>query len=130
VRAACRSLVLASTIVASAGDAPANETSIQDLYYKCKSEDAFDLGFCLGFVGGVGQTLDGIGQTADTASNYYSRVEVGTAFLRLGMCGKATIGAYRQAFINWAEQHPEKWNSHMGIGVMTALRETWPCPGE
>jgi hypothetical protein len=53
---------------------------------------------------------------ADLAKGYYGSDAVRTALLHLGICGSATLGAYRQAFINWAEQHPEQWASAMGFG--------------
>ncbi|WP_366510182.1 Rap1a/Tai family immunity protein [Mesorhizobium sp.] len=37
-----------------------------------------------------------------------------------------THGAYKQAFINWADDHPESWQNHQYLGVVEALRSTWP----
>lgn len=124
------SAILPIAVWLSAGEALSNELTVQSLYTDCKSEDSFDRAFCLGFLGGVGHTLSGIGQAADVAADYYGHDVVKTAMRRIGVCGLATIGAYRQAFINWAERHPEQWNSHMQLGVAIALRETWPCGSE
>ena len=38
-----------------------------------------------------------------------------------------TRGAMLQAFLIWAEKHPEKWSHYNGTGVLEALHETWPC---
>jgi hypothetical protein len=32
-----------------------------------------------------------------------------------------------QAFINWAEKHPENWTMGGADGVILALKETWLC---
>jgi hypothetical protein len=32
-----------------------------------------------------------------------------------------------QAFVNWAEKHPESWSQRNIYGVALALRESWPC---
>jgi hypothetical protein len=32
-----------------------------------------------------------------------------------------------QAFLNWAEKHPEAWSYNQIRGVILALGETWPC---
>jgi hypothetical protein len=44
-------------------------------------------------------------------------------------CGHSpTDGAARQAFLNWADKHPEEWNTETLIGVSRAMKATWPCP--
>ncbi len=47
----------------------------------------------------------------------------------LRICSTEAIpyGAMVQTFRNWAEKHPEKWGARRYMGVMLALRETWPC---
>jgi hypothetical protein len=85
----------------------------------------------LGYVGGTAHALDVIGQAAEAVARYYGNNEVGNALASMGSCSEATtIGAYKQAFINWAERHPEQWNSHMGYGVTIALQQSWPCDNE
>jgi Rap1a immunity proteins len=32
-----------------------------------------------------------------------------------------------EAFNEWANQHIEKWSASAQIGVMQAMRDTWPC---
>jgi Rap1a immunity proteins len=39
----------------------------------------------------------------------------------------ASAGALTQAFTNYAAKHPEHWNMPATVGVMLAIRETWPC---
>jgi hypothetical protein len=38
-----------------------------------------------------------------------------------------TSGAEAQAFVNWAKRHPEHWSRPAAVGVIAALRQTWPC---
>ncbi len=37
--------------------------------------------------------------------------------------------AATQAFLAWAQAHPDQGPSAAGGGVIAALRERWPCPG-
>jgi hypothetical protein len=46
--------------------------------------------------------------------------------LRASMRGNAPLGAGVQAFIKWAEKHPENWTDDGLFGVTKALSETWP----
>jgi hypothetical protein len=32
-----------------------------------------------------------------------------------------------EAFSEWANEHIEKWSANAQIGVMHAMRDTWPC---
>jgi hypothetical protein len=43
------------------------------------------------------------------------------------LCAAPSHGAMIQAFINWAEKNPQKWDMNKTAGVITALQETWPC---
>jgi hypothetical protein len=122
--------VIAMTIVVLSSDVLADELTVQDLYTDCNSKESFDTAFCLGYIGGVGQTLAMVAEVAETAAGYYGSNDVRTAFARMGICKNTTIGAYKQAFINWAERHPEQWDSPIGLGVALALREVWPCSSE
>jgi len=46
----------------------------------------------------------------------------------LSLCGVgSTYGAEQQAFENWARAHPEEWTESSSVGVVVALRGTWPC---
>ena len=85
---------------------------------------------CLGYVGGIGHMLNALDESAAECAAYCGSPVVETALLRMGVCGDATVGAYKKAFVNWAERNPANWTSHMGVGVALALRETWPCGSE
>ena len=36
-------------------------------------------------------------------------------------------GAVVQVFVNWANKHPEKWDLPDVVGIVAAMRGTWPC---
>jgi len=38
-----------------------------------------------------------------------------------------TTGASIQAFLNWADNHPERWGDSFSEGVIAAMIETFPC---
>jgi hypothetical protein len=116
-------VILLSALVlcrqAEAQDKP--DQTVQGLYMACKETnmDQFDRGRCLGFISGIGDVMAVIGS--------------GRHDLQLGLCGPSptpTYGAMIQAFMNWAEKHPEQWNIAQEAGVVIALRETWPCVGK
>jgi len=38
-----------------------------------------------------------------------------------------SIGAAIQAFLNWADAHPERWGDSFSAGMMAAAMDTFPC---
>ncbi|GLR41465.1 Rap1a/Tai family immunity protein [Mesorhizobium amorphae] len=70
---------------------------------------------CLGYIAGVADTM--IQPVGEDAQRYKTCPGTPTP----------TYGAYRQVFVNWAQKHPEKWNSPMFAGVSQSLHEMWPC---
>ena len=85
--------------------------TVQTLRGWCKQpQDTYDFAICLGYVTGTADTLVEIG-----ASN------------KLGMCGRPTYGVAIQAFLNWADSHPEYWDRDKSFGAIVALHEKWPC---
>ena len=46
---------------------------------------------------------------------------------RLLCAGSATYSAMVQAFLNWTDKNPDKWDISRRVGVMAALVTTWPC---
>jgi len=69
--------------------------------------------YCLGYVSAVGDYLNAIGISDANSSP--------------SICGNISYGAAIQAFVAWAEKHPEHWQEPQLYGVTLALRETWPC---
>jgi hypothetical protein len=79
--------------------------------------------FCVAFISGVAEQMITNGFTLDR----FTDNEVRREMLFLSACTKASFGAMVQAFVKWAESHPEQWGTPRQLGVMAALRETWPC---
>jgi hypothetical protein len=99
--------------------------NVQTLLRDCKQPEDSGYGiFCLGFISGIGGTMQAVGE-AERRVNAPS-------FRQLGICstGKISNGAMVQAFINWAEKNPQQWQKEQWAGVVVALRETWPCRGQ
>jgi hypothetical protein len=77
------------------------------------------------YAAGIGDVMSLAGQDLLHSSDRIVREEL----VDLSMCPNNgyTYGALKQAFVNWAEKHPEKWTEFADLGVIIALRETWPC---
>jgi hypothetical protein len=100
---------------------------VQSLYRQCKHPTTqIEQAFCVGFVSGVGQQMMWTGAWLDRISNDDDR----TTVLFYSACSETFVsnGAMVQAFINWAEIHPKEWNTSKQLGLIQAIRATWPCP--
>jgi hypothetical protein len=102
------------------------ERDVQDLYKQCRGrKGSLDEIFCLEFVSAVarqvftnGLALKGIKDPPDLMT-----MSIPSA------CPKSFVSndAMVEAFSEWANQHIEKWSASAQIGVMQAMRDTWPC---
>ncbi|WP_425351671.1 Rap1a/Tai family immunity protein [Mesorhizobium helmanticense] len=103
--------------------AVAEDLNVQRLLAQCNSTAVQDWWYCLGYVGATSDVmmLNGVALNVNPSSS---------ALKDLAICPPTAVsyGASRQAFINWAQKHPENWSASMGVGVVLALREVWPCP--
>jgi hypothetical protein len=97
---------------------------VQELYKQCKGGSFGEI-FCLEFVSRVarqvftnGLALKGIKHPSDSMT-----MSIPSA------CPKSFVSndAMVEAFSEWANQHIEKWSASAQIGVMQAMRDTWPC---
>ena len=94
-------------------------TTVQFLYQTCKDETAANgPRFCLGYILGVGQLMAVNSRFGDNFALCYAESEGGVP----------TARAMIQAFLTWADKHPESWSQRNIMGVALALREAWPCP--
>ena len=94
-------------------------TTVQFLYQTCKDETAANAArFCLGYILGVGQLMAVNSKFGDNFALCSAASEGGVP------TGREMI----QAFVAWAEKHPESRSQRNVMGVALALRETWPCP--
>ena len=97
----------------------AGKQDVQQLYGECKDTDVEEV-FCIGYITGLAEQM---------RTNGFLLKQTGQedARHRLSICTDASYGAMIQAFVRWAENHPEDWGMPRQLGVMYALRETWPC---
>jgi hypothetical protein len=99
------------------GAADEEKHDVQKLHEMCKLPPGeTKAAICLGFISGVAEMM--------RLMSFSRYKEVRGAF---GQCSEASYGAAMQAFMNWADKHPERWSKPMVVGVIEALNETWPC---
>lgn len=99
--------------------------NVQTLFQECNAENpSYDLAHCIGIIEGAGDLM---GINGLLITKYDDR---SAALVKFAFCpGKPepTVGARIQVFKNWAARHPEQWGEQNFVGVIEALRETWPC---
>jgi hypothetical protein len=94
------------------------EQTVKALYDMCKKPDAtFPSTMCLGFISGVADDMQLLG----------FGIKDHPDFDRFAICGNPSYGTIVQTFINWAEKNPQEADHNRVVGVMKALRESWPC---
>lgn len=110
------------------------DTTVQGLYAECtRTVGVADVpdsvkavvitlgnGYCYGFLDGVIEMMEGIGETGNGPVYLSACVSPPGTY--------PTTGALEQAFTKWAEKHPEAGSNPELNGVVAALHETWPCP--
>jgi hypothetical protein len=107
-------LLLGSAVPAITADVH----DVQSLHQLCKKPiETQEFAVCMGFVSGVGETM-GVLQFG---------IRTFPDFGAFSICDAPPHGAMVQAFTDWAEKNPQEWKNPAILGVMTALRETWPC---
>lgn len=98
--------------------------SIQNLYTACKAPgyqpEAME---CLVYIAGIMGLMSSVGEVLPRVTTPESRA----ALWPLAICNHGTYGAAKQAFLNWAEKHPEWWQNPPALGVQIAVRDLWPC---
>jgi Rap1a immunity proteins len=102
------------------------EWDVQELYKQCKGRrGSLDEIFCLEFVSGVARQVFTNGLALKDIKDHpdVTMVSIPSA------CPKSFVSndAMVEAFSEWANQHIEKWSANAQIGVMQAMRDTWPC---
>lgn len=96
---------------------------VQGLLKSCKQSDAAGRGLCTGYVSGIADVMGGVAMmnTSDSSMRAY-----------LSQCAQMSApvssATYVQAFVAWAEKNADRASDPAGLGVLTALREKWPCP--
>jgi hypothetical protein len=106
---------IAAVSPAKAGD------NVQTFLQKCTSQtNATDISYCYGRVTGIFETM---GLNGASFSHQFNPLKT----LTVCVDPPPSYGAEVQAFINWANNHPEKWGMPDSVGVAGAMSETWPC---
>jgi hypothetical protein len=119
-------------MVTGALAASGSTDNVQLLLDRCKNRDKpMEQSFCIGYINGVGDMMgiNGMLHVDPTPA-----AKLAEELIPFSMCSTEqnlpSVGAQVQAFVNWATKHPEKWTSEPYVGVISALRETWPCRSE
>src|SRR5215510_5540275 len=102
------------------------EWNVQELYKQCKGrKGSLDEIFCLEFVSGVSRQVFTNGLALKDFKDPPDLITMSIP----SACPKSFVsnGAMVEAFSEWANQHIEKWSASAQIGVMQAMRDTWPC---
>ena len=101
------------------------EWDVQDLYKQCTFKGSFDEIFCLEFVSGVARQVFTNGLELKDIKDPPDLMTMSIP----SACPKSFVSndAMVEAFSEWANQHIEKWSASARIGVMQAMRDTWPC---
>jgi hypothetical protein len=145
MREACRHIawiiIFAVVFVApipTRSQAPKKEMDVQWLYGQCKEAKPSSQSFCSGFISGIALQMfwtgswlikkppSGTTPLYDRLTNDDDRSTV--SFLSACTELAASGEAMRQAFINWAEKHPQEWSADSQLGVMQAIHSAWRCP--
>jgi hypothetical protein len=112
-------LLLVLSIGAHAQKDPSDHTRGSDLYHSCQAairvmdsnirpDDLHDSEFCRGYITAFGEFND----------------MAGTAICLAG----STIGTTVRVYVAFMEKNPKFMDDMMIIGVVHALKETYPCP--
>jgi Rap1a immunity proteins len=120
-------VVILSTIapVPTFAEFEKTEWNVQDLYKQCKYKGSLDEIFCLEFVSSVARQTFTNGLALKDIKDLPDLMTMSIP----SACPKSFVSndAIVEAFNEWANQHLEKWSASARIGVMQAMRDTWPC---
>lgn len=117
------SIILTAALLWLCTPNPMFARSVQEVLDDCKSDEhpspaSLGYGFCLGVAAGVSQVM---------VFNCALLKEAGGGDSSLASGQPPSVGAAVQAFINWAESHPESWGTDGIVGMMLAQKQTFPC---
>src|SRR5215510_9157346 len=99
--------------------------NVQELFKQCNYKGSLDEIFCLEFVSGVARQVftNGLALKDIKDPPDLNTMSIPSACPRSFVSNDAMV----EAFSEWANQHIEKWSASAQIGVMQAMRDTWPC---
>lgn len=99
--------------------------SIQDLLQDCKAAEPRHTR-CSDYIRGVADSAAFVGEGFAAIPDRAGKVALGA----FGFCHANENITYPQAvqvFVVWAEKNPKNWQQPSTMGVVSALREAWPC---
>jgi len=113
-------LTIAAATTAYAQQPP----NVQMLYSNCQAAQGTKESVACGqYIAGVGDQL-----ILNSALRSATGPVAWKKISKLAICGTPDHLAMRQAFLNWAPKHQQDWTKPRTVGVVKALRESWPCP--
>lgn len=98
------------------------------LYESCQRDESSRLrSYCLGYLSGVFDLATGLGTVMALSSDNNVR---DAKEWNLSACQPneaVSLATIRQVFLTWVEKHPAQLHQSSLTGVISALREKWPC---
>lgn len=98
------------------------------LYESCQRDESSRLrSYCLGYLSGVFDLATGLGTVMALSSGTDVRH---AREWNLSACQPneaVSLATIRQVFLSWVEKHPAQLHQSSLTGVISALREKWPC---
>jgi len=113
---ALNSFLLCSLVSAGSHAQASDPNSTNRMLELCTGEG---YPYCAGFISGTAIVMEQVGISAS-----------GPFRGAFGMCVSTPYPSgidEVQAFVNWAQRHPQFGEMPMANGVMTALASSWPC---
>jgi hypothetical protein len=118
-------LFSASALLCTPADA--TDFNIQKLLQECSAGNPSSYFFhCIGRVGGIADMM-GINGLIMVKPHHGSTTRELQQYATCAGNPAPSYGAQVQVFMNWAQDHPDRWADPDIVGVITALQQAWPC---
>ena len=99
----------------------------QSLYQQCKSPATAVQSMCITYVQGMMDMMEAL----TVATRQFPQKPIGNKDVRqiFGICRNVVVSGaqLRQMFINWADAHPDAWQTPRTLSVWSLLQSKWPC---
>jgi hypothetical protein len=98
------------------------------LYESCQRDESSRLrSYCLGYLSGVFDLATGLGTVMALSSGTDVRHDREWNLSACQPNEAVSLATIRQVFLSWVEKHPAQLHQSSLTGVISALREKWPC---
>jgi hypothetical protein len=120
LRVAVFGLIVLIFFMSSASSYAENVWTVKELHQECLSKNQAIRNSCVAFITGVMEAMVIYGQEVVLAPEFRDRYAI---------CPEGMISSQEgyKIFVAWAEKNPETSGQHQGNGVISAIRERWPC---